>query len=119
MIYQQSNIPDLAPDEVGYLVEGVMYASVRLSRSAGAAPHVFGVTAIAFAVNADGTPLITAAGKTLEVPFTHSCVKVDLLLDGVVSLDKVDDIKRIATEGALTGILTAIASEAAFDNIGI
>lgn len=117
--YQLQVIPGLAPDEIGYLINGVQCAAVRLMRAAGAAASMFAVTASAFALEADGTPTLTATGAVIEDWHTASCAKADLLVDGVLSPAKVEQIKTQAIEQALTEMMGLIAAEAAFTDMGV
>lgn len=118
--YTPFEIPGLAPDEAGYQVtETGQCASVRLTRASGAAPSMFGFTACAFALEADGSPTLTADLKTIEGWHTVSCSKSDLLVGGSLSLDKVAELKAAATEKALLEMLSIISTEDAFNDLGI
>lgn len=120
MQFTQIEIPGLSSDEIGYsIANSEQCAAVRISRAQGCANHMFGITAHAFAVNADGTPTIDASGKTIEGSFTTSCSKLDLLVDGVLSLERIAEMKATATENALIAMLTVTMSEQAFDELGI
>lgn len=118
--YTQIEIPGLAPDEIGYQIVGTTQCcSVRLSRANGCAAHMFGVTACAFALDAQGFPTITDDGKTVEGWHTTSCQKRDLIVDGAVSLAKVGEIKEAATLEAIQDMLAGTITEAAFNDLGL
>lgn len=120
MNYVLASIPDLAPDETGYLVNDVQYAAVRIYRSPGAAASMHGLAASAYAVNADGTATLTALLTSIEGHASASCAKTDLL-DETGSLDtaKSDAIKDSAIEGALREMMGLLAQEAAFEAAGV
>lgn len=107
-------IPDLAPDEEGYEVQGY-YASVRFSRGAGADKHMFGITCCAFARDAVGKPYLTAEGLPVEGRFSASCQKKDL----VGNPDKVTDLRAMALDGALRDMVSHIAENVAFESLSM
>lgn len=117
--YAPFALPGLAPDETGYQVNGGQCAAVRLTRANGAAVHMFGFTAVAFAMESDGTPTLTADIKTIEAAHTVSCRKVDLLEDGQLSQAKVDDMKDRAINNALAEMMGLLAVEAALGSLSI
>lgn len=120
MNYAPVTIPDLAPDETGYLVNGTQHAAVRVYRSAGAAASMHGLAASAYAVNADGTPQLSALLSAIEGHASASCPKADLLdATGALDVASADAIKASAIDGALTEMLALLAQEAAFSAAGV
>ena len=116
MNIQPYAIPNLAPDEEGYKIGADNYASVRITRSVAAAASMVGVTAIAFAVNVDGTPLLGPGGDSYEASHTSSSFKKDLLLaTGKVDSDKVRGLKQNAAYGAIEEMMALIAADTIMD----
>jgi hypothetical protein len=114
------SFPNLMPDERAFrVVETGQLASVRLARSTGAAVSMFGVTACAFAIEPDGKPTLTAEGHTIEGHHTASCPKADLIVDGQLSTAKVDALRQMATEGAITAMLSVLTVEQALTHLDI
>ncbi len=111
---QKVKLVDLSPDETGYQVQGY-YASVRFSRGADSAPHMFGVTCCAFARDKDGKPYLKADGLPIEGAFTASCPKKDLL----GNKEKVNEIRQLALTGALREMLAHIAENVAFESLAM
>lgn len=122
MNYERYTIPDAAPDEIGYRIIGETanrFALVRVFRGAGAAPHVFSLTASAFAVNEDGTPVISATGGTFEGHHTGSRAKSSLLVNGEYSEALAQEMKDAVIEAALLEMLGLLAAEQAFDGLAV
>lgn len=120
MNYTPVTIPGLAPDETGYLVNGTQHAAVRVYRSPGAAASMHGLAASAYAVNADGTPQLSALLSAIEGHASASCTKADLLdATGALDVAKADAIKASAILGALTEMQALLAQEAAFSAAGV
>lgn len=115
-----ATIPDLAPDETGYLVNGTQHAAVRLYRSPGAAASSHGIAASAVAVTADGDPVLTGTLALIEGHASASCLKADLLgTDGKLDAAKSHAVKDSAIVGALTEMMALLAQEAAFTASGL
>ena len=118
--YTPIDIPGKSTDEDGYrITETGQCALVRFSRPRGAAPSMFGFTVHAFAVEPDGSPTLTADIQTIEGCHSMSCPKADLLIDGVLSQDKVAELKAASIEKALIEMLSIVSAENAFLNLGI
>ena len=106
-------LPELSPDETGYLINNQFYAGVRFARGLGADKHMFSVTCMAYARDADGRPYLNAAGVPLEGAFTASCEKSELVADP----SKADAIRAQALDGAARGMLALIAENVAYENM--
>lgn len=113
--YEQMDLPDLAADETGYLVEGKYYAAVRFARGDGSAKHMFGLSAFAFARDQTGKPYLTAMGLPIEGAFSASCDKKEL----VANNKKTEEVRAAALDGALRDMLTHIAENVAFEKLKI
>lgn len=109
-----TKLTDLSPDEEGYEVNGYL-ASVRWSRGAGAANHMFGITCCAYARDKDGKPYLKADGTVIEGAYSASCTKKDLLADP----NKREEVKKAALDGALREMLAHIAENVAFESLGL
>lgn len=109
-----AKLPDLAPDETGYQVQGY-YASVRFSRGAGADAGTFAITCCAFARDRVGKPYLKADGLPIEGAFTASCPKKDLLGNSA----KVNEVRQTALDGALREMLAHVAENVAFETIAV
>lgn len=111
------SVPNLSPDEIGYIVSGIHRAAVRLTRANGAAPSMHAITACAYAVDAQGLPILTATLGSIEGSHTASCIKAELVINGQLDTDKVEALKRQAIEGALTEMVGLVIAEQAFDHL--
>jgi hypothetical protein len=118
MTIEQIELTNLAPDEVGYSIDG-QYASVRLTRASGAAASMFGFTACAFALELDSSPKLSALLGTFEGWHTVSCPKADLLIGSALDTDKVASLKLAAITGALNDMMALIGEESAFNELNI
>jgi hypothetical protein len=112
---EQMDLPDLAADETGYLVEGKYYAAVRFARGDGTSKHMFGLSAFAFARDQAGKPYLTAMGLPIEGAFSASCEKKELL----ANTKKTEEVRAAALDGALRDMLAHIAENVAFEKLKI
>lgn len=108
-------LPGLAPDETGYLVDKKYYAAVRFARGDGAALHTFGITCMAYAMDATGRPYLNAMGVAIEGAFSASCDKKELLGNS----KKVSGVREAALDGAIREMLAHIAENVAFEKLKI
>jgi hypothetical protein len=106
-------LPDLAPDETGYLLNGQYYAAVRFARGAGADRHMFAVTCMAFARDQLGKPYLNADGLPLEGVGTASCEKAELVADA----GRADAVRQAAVDLAARELLALIAENVAFEQL--
>lgn len=114
----KNDIPNLAVDEMGYIVNGIHCAAVRLTRASGAAASMFAITACAFAVQPNGDPILTAELKIIEGQHSASCPKTDLITNGELDQAKVEALRNQAIGNALQEMVSLILAEAAFNQIG-
>ena len=109
-------IPGASPDETGYRVEGQHYCLVRMSRPRDAAASMYGHLAIAFAVDAEGRPMLRASGRPIEASFTAAVGKELLVVDAAT---KSAALRQQAIQGVLRELLIEIAVERANFEVGI
>lgn len=113
--YEEVAMPRAADDEQGYRV-GSVYALVRVAKPKAPAASMYGHTAIAFAVDAEGVPVLRPSGNVIEVPYTRMMPKADLLADPAGAAAR---LRRDVIEGALRELLVELAVVAANDVAGI
>lgn len=108
-------LPNLSPDETGYLVNGQFYAAVRFARGQGAARSSFAISVMAYARDFDGKPYLDAFGQAIEGAFTSAVDKAELVADPTL----VERIRERALDGALREMLALIAENVAFEALNI
>ncbi len=114
--YKAFDVPGASPDETGYVIDGVHYCLLRVGRPRDAAASMYGHLAIAFAVEADGRPLLRPSGKAIEASYTAATAKA-MLLDDPAGVSA--DLREQAVEGAMRELLVEIAVVLANDEAGI
>lgn len=109
-------VPGASPDETGYLINDEHYCLVRVTRPRDAAASMYGHLAIAFAVDAEGRPLLRPNGKAIEASYTAAKAK-EMLLDDPTGVSA--ELRTQALEGAMRELLVEIAVIRANDEAGI
>lgn len=111
--HEMSQPPALPPGEKAYEIiksDGTScHAACWVDRAAGAAPSMYGVTAAARAMNANGSPVLDDSLMHVVGEYTASIEKTVMVVGGVVDEERRQSVHRAALEGAIAAMLAELA----------